>query len=109
MSTVGYGDMSPSTHPGRVIAMCIAFTGSFLISIVVVTVLSLFELNHPQKMALRHIRLTRSAAKTITASMRYFMIKKQLHMVQEHNLPKTSKSQFMTLFRKLQKQAKIVP
>ena len=46
MTTVGYGDLSPSTMPGRCVAMTIGLMGSFLISIVVVTVLSVFELTH---------------------------------------------------------------
>ena len=46
MTTVGYGDLSPATTPGRIVAMTIAVLGSFLISIVVVTVLNIFELSH---------------------------------------------------------------
>jgi voltage-gated potassium channel len=46
MTTTGYGDISPSTTPGRITAMVIALFGTFLISIVVVTVSSIFDLSH---------------------------------------------------------------
>lgn len=61
--------------------------GSFLISIVVVVVYSIFDLTSNQKMALRHIRLTRRAANTVTTSMRYFMIKKRFTLLKEGGLP----------------------
>ena len=51
ITTVGYGDVTPSTKPGRCIAMITAFWGAFLISILVVTVSSIFELNEKQRMA----------------------------------------------------------
>ena len=44
LTTVGYGDVSPCTFPGRVIAMISALWGAFLISILVLTVSSVFEL-----------------------------------------------------------------
>jgi len=44
MTTVGYGDMAPSTDFGRLVAMMTALWGTFLISIVVVTVGSVFKL-----------------------------------------------------------------
>ena len=88
MTTVGYGDLSPATTPGRCVAMTIGIMGSFLISIVVVTVLSVFELTHPQKMALRHIRLTRRAASTIAMSIKYFLAKKRRCLLERSNTDK---------------------
>jgi hypothetical protein len=38
LTTVGYGDIAPATVPGKCVAILIAFSGSFLISIVVVVV-----------------------------------------------------------------------
>ena len=46
LTTVGYGDIAPSTLPGRVVAMIIALWGAFLISLLVVTTSSIFELSH---------------------------------------------------------------
>ena len=44
MTTVGYGDISPSTLPGRCVAMIAALWGAFLISLLVVTMSSFFDL-----------------------------------------------------------------
>jgi voltage-gated potassium channel len=44
LTTVGYGDVSPCTNPGRLIAMISALWGAFLISLLVLTVGSVFEL-----------------------------------------------------------------
>lgn len=38
MTTVGYGDIAPCTTPGRVVAIQIALTGSFLMAMVLETV-----------------------------------------------------------------------
>jgi hypothetical protein len=46
LTTVGYGDIAPSTPPGRFVAMIIALWGAFLISLLVVTVSSVFDLSH---------------------------------------------------------------
>ena len=45
LTTVGYGDISPCTFPGRIVAMISALWGAFLISLLVVTVSSIFDLN----------------------------------------------------------------
>ena len=45
LTTVGYGDISPCTFPGRCVAMISALWGAFLISLLVVTVSSIFDLN----------------------------------------------------------------
>ena len=44
LTTVGYGDVSPCTNPGRIIAMISALWGAFLISLLVISVASVFEL-----------------------------------------------------------------
>ena len=48
ITTVGYGDVSPCTNPGRLIAMISALWGAFLISLLVLTVGNVFELKHQQ-------------------------------------------------------------
>ena len=73
MTTVGYGDIAPSTQPGRIVAIIIALWGTVLISLVVVSVSSIFELSSSQLMAMRHIRVTRSAAVTISRSIKFFL------------------------------------
>jgi len=42
ITTVGYGDVTPHTTPGKLLAICGALWGAFLISINVVTVAQIF-------------------------------------------------------------------
>lgn len=69
LTTIGYGDMSPISPPGRFLTMILAFWGALLLSLVVVIVSSVFNLGEEEKMALRHLRLTKEAAKTITSGL----------------------------------------
>lgn len=79
LTTIGYGDMSPVSPPGRLITMILAFWGALLLSLTVVIVSSVFNLADDEKMALRHLRLTKEAAKTISNGLQYFNVKKKLH------------------------------
>lgn len=79
ITTVGYGDLAPHTIQGKCIAIVTALIGAFLISLLVLAVNSVFELNKNQQKALRHIQMTRSAATTIVKSLRYFITKKKLY------------------------------
>jgi len=98
MTTVGYGDISPSTTPGKVVTIILALTGTFMISIVVVTVSSIFDLSDNQKMALRHIRITRRAAVIISSSIKYFLAKKRYYMLKDSLDPRcANKSMFMSM------------
>ena len=45
LATVGYGDITPHTYPGKVIIMYCALWGAFMISMLVVTVGGYFNLN----------------------------------------------------------------
>lgn len=45
LTTVGYGDITPHTIPGKIIIMFCALWGAFMISILVLTVGSYFNLN----------------------------------------------------------------
>lgn len=77
MTTVGFGDLVPYSFIGRLIIMITAFWGAFIISLVIVSVTKIFELNRNQKKAMHHLYLTRKAASSITSAMRYFMAKKR--------------------------------
>ena len=106
LTTVGYGDIAPGTIPGRVIAMITALWGAFLISLLVVTVSSVFDLSNNQKMALRHIRLTRTAAMTISRAIKYFLARKRYHKIQQDHDPRTAdRSVFVSMLRTNQSQA----
>jgi len=45
MTTVGYGDYSPKTYQGKFIIMCTAIWGAFMISLILLTVSSIFQLS----------------------------------------------------------------
>jgi hypothetical protein len=62
ITTVGYGDISPKTTPGKFLISVSAIWGAFMISLVVVIVSSVFDLKKNQRKALKHIQVTRSAA-----------------------------------------------
>ena len=81
MTTVGYGDLPPCTFLGRFIAIVSCVWGSFLMALCVVTVANIFDLTHNQKLALRHIRLTRRAAISISCGIKYFLAKKRYYML----------------------------
>ena len=44
LTTVGYGDLAPCTFPGRIITMMLALWGTLLVSLLVVTISSIFDL-----------------------------------------------------------------
>ena len=77
LTTIGYGDFSPMTAPGKFVTIILAFWGALLLSLLVVVLSSIFNLNENEKMALRHLRMTKSAANTIFRSIKYFMSKKK--------------------------------
>lgn len=53
--TVGYGDISPNTEFGKVIATLSAIWGAFLVSLNVLVVNNFFQLTLPQERAKNHI------------------------------------------------------
>ena len=77
MTTVGFGDIVPFSLFGRVVIMATSLWGAFLISLLIVSVSKIFELERNQKRAMHHLLLTRKAAVSITAAMRYFIAKKK--------------------------------
>jgi hypothetical protein len=45
MTTVGYGDVGPTTFFGRLTAITVALWGTFLISLLILSVANIFALN----------------------------------------------------------------
>ena len=45
LTTVGYGDITPHTIPGKIIIMFCAIWGAFMISLIVLTVGNYFKLS----------------------------------------------------------------
>lgn len=75
MTTVGFGDILAYTYFGRVVIMLTAFWGAFLISLVILSVKRIFDLSENQQKAMHHLFLTRRAAVSISAAMKYFLAK----------------------------------
>lgn len=81
LTTVGYGDMSAVTMPGRIVTMVLALWGTTLISLFVLVVSGIFDLDEKQEMAMKHIKVMRSAAGTICSSIEYFKAKRDHRMM----------------------------
>jgi hypothetical protein len=62
LTTVGYGDTTPYTVYGRCVIMVGAMWGTFLISLMIVSVNQVFELSLQEKKAMHHLLQTRKAA-----------------------------------------------
>ena len=77
LTTVGYGDISPSTFLGRGVAMASALWGAFLISQIVLRANDALNLSYDQDSTMRKIRLTNKAADTIKKSIKLFVAKKR--------------------------------
>lgn len=77
LTTVGYGDISPSTQLGRFVAMVAALWGAFLISIIVYCTTTAFSNSHEQDLALSQIRLSEKAATTLQKTFKVFLAKKK--------------------------------
>jgi hypothetical protein len=77
ITTVGYGDLVPYSTAGKIVAMIASLWGSLLVSLLVVTQMTIFELNDNQRKALTHINMSKSAADTINRSIKYFLVKKR--------------------------------
>ena len=76
ITTVGYGDIAPHSYFGRIILMVISIWGAFMISLIVLTVASVFQLSKNQVKAMGHIRVTKSGVKTIEAAFKFYKAKK---------------------------------
>ena len=55
ITTVGYGDIVPHTIAGRTTCMVAAIGGSFLLSLVILSIASMFDLDENQTAALHDI------------------------------------------------------
>lgn len=79
--TVGYGDVTPHTFAGKILAIFVALWGAFLISFLVVTVTNIFALTQSQLKAHKHIIYSLQAAKTVGMSVKYFLLKKKYYIL----------------------------
>lgn len=95
VTTVGYGDYSAGTLPGRIITIMIAIKGIFLMAVVVGVVSEKFQLDSTGKMAVVHHKVTIEARNVIVRSIQFFRAKKRYYVQSEEK----KDSKFMTLLR----------
>ena len=53
LTTIGYGDFSPMTMPGKIVTIALAFWGALLLSLLVIIMSTIFNLDENEKMVLR--------------------------------------------------------
>lgn len=87
ITTVGYGDVTPKTFPGKIICIFAALFGVFLTSFLVVAMSRFFELSETQKKAHKHILCSKSAAVLISAQAKFFLAKKQYYILRMEQDP----------------------
>jgi hypothetical protein len=96
--SVGYGDLVPHTVAGKFLAFVTALWGAFLIAINVVTIGNIFQLNDSQNKAHKHIMLTRSAAKVISLSFKFYLLKKKYYIqLLKRDLKAVEKSPYLAI------------
>lgn len=94
ITSVGYGDIYPNTVPGKCVVMLMSIWGAVMLSFIVLFVSNSFSLTEMQEDAMHHIDRNKVAAKTISRSLKYFNLKKKLHVLIQKSAPK-SKSTFL--------------
>ena len=83
LTTVGYGDIAPTTIIGRLVIMFAAVLGIIQISLLVNVVSSLLSLSPNEKTAIDQIDHSRNAARAISKSFKYFKNKKAYYRQRE--------------------------
>jgi hypothetical protein len=78
MSTIGFGDLYPTTVFGRVVGVMCAIMGGFVFSMVVFTFQELLKLGSRQQEAFVNLKQTRAAARVIAEGLSYKLIKDRL-------------------------------
>ena len=55
LTTIGYGDVSPLTLPGKVVTIVLAFWGALIMALIVVVLYRVFDLSEDENMALSQV------------------------------------------------------
>ena len=80
LTSVGYGDLYPSTSGGQAVIMFTALWGAFIVSLLVLVASSIFEFKPEEDKAIRFIRQSRAASKSILLALKFFMEKKKFYI-----------------------------
>ena len=108
LTTVGYGDVYPHTVFGQLSCMFIALWGTFIVSLLVLVAASVFTLSENENKAMRFIKSSRSASKSIVLSLRFFLKKKQYYAHKMKNDPDfVVKSTFLKMISAVKKKGNI--
>lgn len=75
LSTIGYGDFSPTTVMGRVVIMIAAVWGAILLSLFVTVVAGLFDMTPAENSSVKVADLSQEAARVVAKAYRYFKAK----------------------------------
>ena len=80
ITTVGYGDSYPITTFGKVTMMLSSLQGALMISLLVLTVSSNFELTENQAIVFRRIQSSKTACDTIIKALKFYRAKKAYYI-----------------------------
>ena len=72
MTTVGYGDVYACSPFGRIISIMNALWGAFVISLLMGSIGTIFDLSNNEKRAVAEITNSKQAAVSIRTSVQYF-------------------------------------
>ena len=82
ISTIGYGDIFPGTHFGRMVAVLCGMWGVFIFSMIVVALESSYQMNHAEKKTFQTMNIKQAALSAVIEALR-------LNLVQAYYGPKS--------------------
>ena len=106
LTSVGYGDLYPSSFLGKIIGIILSLWGSFVLSLLVTIIQTIFELSGKESSAVKEIRLKRSAAKSILQALRFNVMKKKYLKMQRNDQIVLTAQQQSKLSIQLQEQSR---
>lgn len=80
LSTIGYGDYSPSSLEGRIVIMMASIWGAILLSLFVTVVSGLFDMSSDEQKAIELVDISREAVKVIFKAFSYHKTKRKYYL-----------------------------
>jgi hypothetical protein len=77
ISTLGYGELYPLTYFGRTISVFTYLVGAIVLSLVIVQLQSVSELNNNERQVFEHVSVSNSAAEFINSAIRFYVIRRK--------------------------------